>query len=437
MAVVLVLVRLALAAAVLPLALDWRSPLLSSVRPWALAALVGLLIGIITVEIVLWARARRRPQLVRILSGGTLIIAALDLVCLSTLEARFQWTRRQVLNADPDRLHRLGRHFIVGYNHVDDVEALVRRKAIAGVFVAARNVQGKTAGEIKQSITTLQAIRREQGLAPLWIATDQEGGSVSRLSPPLPRRPAIPEIVARHHNMADRRKAVAQFALMQGQELSGIGVNLNFAPVVDLNHRIVNPGDRFTRIHARAISDDATVVLDVAAHYCSALQQSGVRCTLKHFPGLGRVFADTHLESADLDVPTSELANTDWIPFRALMRHANAFTMLGHARLTAIDRARPVSFSQPVVAMLRSDWRYDGVLITDDFTMGAVYGSPEGIAGASVAALNAGVDLILVSYDADQYFTAMHALLEADRAGRLHRDALVRSAQRLNAAVGH
>jgi beta-N-acetylhexosaminidase len=178
-------------------------------------------------------------------------------------------------------------------------------------------------------------------------------------------------------------------------------------------------------------------VVAMAEQYCTALQQSGVRCTLKHFPGLGRVFADTHLQSANLDVPTSELAETDWIPFRALMRHADAFTMLGHARLTAVDRIQPVSFSQPVVGMLRGDWGYDGVLITDDFTMGAVYGSPWGIAGASVAALNAGVDLILVSYDADQYFTAMQALLEADRAGRLHREALDRSAQRLRAAVRH
>ncbi len=437
MTVLLVLARLTLAVALLPLVLDWRSPLLSSIRPWAFAGLVALLIGIIAVEIFTWARARCRPKLVSIISGVTLIIATLNLVYLCALEARFQWTRWSVLTAEPERLERLGRHLIVGYKHVDDVEMLVRRKAIAGVFVAARNVQGKTVADVKQSIDTLQAIRPEQGLAPLWIATDQEGGGVSRLSPPLSRLPAIAEIVARHADMMDRRRSVTQFAITQGQELSRIGVNLNFAPVVDLNHRIVNPGDRFTRIHKRAISADPEVVLDVAEHYCSALQQSGVRCTLKHFPGLGRVFADTHLESADLDTPPSELADTDWIPFRALMRHGNAFTMLGHARLTAVDRARPVSFSQPVIAMLRSDWRHDGVLITDDFSMGAVYGSPEGIAGGSVAALNAGVDLILLSYDPDQYFTAMHALLEADRTGRLRRDALDRSAQRLNAAARH
>jgi beta-N-acetylhexosaminidase len=422
------LARLTLAVVLLPLVADWRSPLLSSIRPWALAGLLALTIGMIAIEVLVRFRARPRPKLVSILGGLTLVAAAVDLACLSLLEARFQWTRWQVLNAAPERLERLGRHLIVGYRHLDDVETLARRKAIAGVFVATRNVRGKTVAEIKRSIDALQAIRREQGLAPLWIATDQEGGSVSRLSPPLSRLPAISELAARNPDMAERRTAVAQFA--------GLGINPNLAPVVDLNHRIVNPADRFTRIHERAISADPNVVVDVADHYCTALQQNGVRCTLKHFPGLGRVYADTHVQSADLDTAVSELAGTDWVPFRTLMR-GNAFTMLGHARLTAVDRARPVSFSQPVIAMLRGDWHHDGVLITDDFSMSAVYGSPEGVAGASVAALNAGVDLILLSYDADQYFTAMHALLEADQAGRLTRDALDRSAQRLNAARGH
>jgi beta-N-acetylhexosaminidase len=109
--------------------------------------------------------------------------------------------------------------------------------------------------------------------------------------------------------------------------------------------------------------------------------------------------------------------------------------MLGHASLTALDRAHPVSFSQAVVAgLLHGEWRYDGVLITDDFSMGAVYRSREGIADASVAALNAGVDLILVSFDTDQYYAVMHGLLAADRDGRLQPDALRQSEARLSRA---
>src|SRR5262249_24926924 len=197
-------------------------------------------------------------------------------------------------------------------------------------------------------------------------------------------------------------------------------VNLNFAPVVDVDRGLVNPHDRFTRIHQRAISNDPDVVTAAAGAYCDGLRDADVHCTLKHFPGLGRVFADTHLTGADLDVPTSELDRTDWVPFRSLMRRADVFTMHGHVTLTALDRAQPASFSAPVVAgLLRADWHCNGPLITDDFSMAAVYRSQGGLAEASVSALNAGVDLILVSYDTDQYYTIVHALLAADPDGRL------------------
>jgi beta-N-acetylhexosaminidase len=187
-----------------------------------------------------------------------------------------------------------------------------------------------------------------------------------------------------------------------------------------------------TRIHERAIAADPHVVTDVANHYCAGLWETGVRCTLKHFPGLGRVYEDTHRESANLSAEIAELVATDWVPFRALMPGINAFTMLGHVRLTAIDRQRPASFSRPVVAgLLRGDWNSDGILVTDDFCMAAVTDSREGVGGASVAALNAGVDLILVSYDSDQFYPMMHALLKADAEGRLRPDALRDSDRRL------
>jgi beta-N-acetylhexosaminidase len=155
-----------------------------------------------------------------------------------------------------------------------------------------------------------------------------------------------------------------------------------------------------------------------------------VLCTLKHFPGLGRVTTDTHLAGANLDTSLAQLAASDWVPFRALMG-TGTVTMLSHARLTAVDRDHPASFSRPVVDIVRREWGYDGVLITDDFSMGAVYQSREGIAGGSVAALNAGVDLILISYDTDQYFEIMHGLLGAAADGTLRPRELKESDRRL------
>jgi beta-N-acetylhexosaminidase len=431
-AILMLLISLAL----VPFALDWRAPFLVDWRAWLLAGLIVLPLILIFAEIRLLRTSRREQWLLRSLASLGLLAAVLSLGTTVALEARFHWVRHQVLHAEPGRLEKLGRHIIVGYRNIAEVRELVRLRAVAGVFLASHNVRGKSIPEVRQEIQSLQNDRQKQGRPRLWIATDQEGGIVSRLSPPLTYLPALSEIVERSSNTDQRQQAVREFAATQGRELANLGVNLNFAPVVDLNFQVINPNDLYTRIFKRAISADPAIVHQVAAWYCAALDEAGVRCTLKHFPGLGRVFEDTHRAHANLTTSLIELSSTDWLPFRALMDQSNAFTMLGHVRLTAVDKERPVSMSGPVIAgLLRGEWKYDGVLITDNFSMLAVYRSSEGIDNGSVEALNAGVDLILVSYDPDQYYRVMYALLKADRQGRLDRHVLRRSDERLERAI--
>jgi len=182
-------------------------------------------------------------------------------------------------------------------------------------------------------------------------------------------------------------------------------------------------------------NDPATVASHVTA-FINGMHAADIATTVKHFPGLGRVYGDTHVVGAELNVAARELDATDWLPFRALMTDGAAFTMLGHARLTQIDPDRPASFSQAVVHdLLRETWKHEGVLITDDFSMGAVTLSSEGATGGAVAALNAGVDLVLVSYDPDQYYPIMKALIAAERAGRLSGKSLGSSDSRLQKAA--
>jgi beta-N-acetylhexosaminidase len=430
------LARFALIAAMMPLAIGWRTPLFASWRYTALAVLIILPLILIAFEFWMLRRTQKAssaaPRVLRFISVATILLGAVAFGATATLEGQFLYKRHTVLSADTRALEKLGRHVLVGYRDPSMLNALIERRAVAGVFLSALNVQGKSIATIGQEISALQEVRRQQKLDLLWIATDQEGGAVSRLSPPLARMPALAEIVTLHRDHAERQLAVAQYAARQGRELASMGVNLNFAPVVDLNHGIVNPDDRLSRIASRAISDDPATVTEVARLYCVTLMMTGVHCTLKHFPGLGRVFDDTHRVTAELDASTAELEASDWMPFRRLMAEDAAFTMLGHARLMALDKARPASFSETVVkGLLRENWKHDGVLITDDFSMGAVTLSREGVAGGAVEALNAGVDLVLVSYDPDQYFYVMDALLTADRGGRLRPEALQASDARL------
>jgi len=151
---------------------------------------------------------------------------------------------------------------------------------------------------------------------------------------------------------------------------------------------------------------------------------------------LGRVFEDTHKDRANLETSVAELTDTDWLPFRMLMRESNAFTMLSHVRLGAIDGDHPVSASPAVIAgLIREQWKYNGILITDNFTMMAIYRSNGGIDNAGIQALNAGVDLILISWDTDQYYRVMYALVKADEKGDLHRHALKLSDRRLSRSL--
>ena len=432
--VALASLRIALLLCVLPLAIGWRTPLFASWRMTVLIALLALPLALIARELWIW---RRRPsRALRLMSGAAIFLAAAIFGFTAAIETIFQYKREAVLAADPAALERLGRHILVGWRETAKLDELIARRALAGVFISARNVEGKSIEAVRREIDAWQAIRRAQGLPRLLIATDQEGGSVSRLSPPLTRMPPLGEIVALHTDHAERLLAVRQYAARQGRELASLGVNLNFAPVVDLNHGVVNPEDRLSRISTRAISRDPAVVAEVAELYCATLKLTGVHCTLKHFPGLGRVYDDTHRVSADLDASAQELEASDWLPFRTVMPNDAAFTMLGHARLTRIDPQRPASFSKAVVSgLLRDTWKHDGVLITDDFSMGAVTLSQEGATGGAVAALNAGVDLVLVSYDPDQYYPIMHALLAAEREGRLSAEMLSFSDKRLQRAA--
>jgi beta-N-acetylhexosaminidase len=430
------LVRLMLAAALMPVALMWREPPLSDIRYQVLAGIVLMAVALAAIDAYAALRSKSRFGRARALNIAVIVVAAADVVLAGTLEAQFQWDRLEVLQAPSNELATLGRHIIVGFRSRAELHELVTRGAVAGVFVTVRNVRDIGPSNLAGELGSLQDMRPKDS-PPLWIATDQEGGSISRLSPPLTALPTLSEVIARHSDRDERAKAVRDFAHTQGRELAAIGVNLNFAPVVDVDHHVIDPADQFTRIYQRAISTDPALVREVAGDYCAALMETGVRCTLKHFPGLGRVFGDTHKGSADLTAPVSELAATDWVPFRALMND-EGFTMLGHVRVTSVDAKRPASTSEPVVSdLLRRDWGYQGVLITDDFGMAAIYHSADGIEAAAVAALNAGVDLILVSYDPDQYYVVMHALLRAYHDGRLRRDRLQASEARLASAHAH
>jgi beta-N-acetylhexosaminidase len=333
-----------------------------------------------------------------------------------------QLSRAEILSTNSGRLERVGRHIIVGYHNFSEVKALVEKHAIAGIFITDHNVKNRSTPDVKHEIDALQAIRTEQGLPPLIIAADQEGGSVSRLSPPLKRQMSLGRLLGDLKHDDERRKAVEDYAETQAAELKRIGVNLNFAPVVDLKLNPANHDDGETRLRLRAIAADPYLVAKVAGWYCDKVAAAGIMCTLKHFPGLGRVARDTHVASGEISATAGQLELNDWVPFRNVMSKPNAAMMLGHVRVNVIDKTTPASFSRPVIHdLIRGEWGYDGLLITDDLSMGAVTSSKDGIGAAALKSIDAGVDLVLVSFTEKHLDEVMSTLIAADAESSIDR----------------
>jgi beta-N-acetylhexosaminidase len=366
--------------------------------------------------------------------GGKLLVLlwCAPVLAMLSAEASFELRKRDVLQTDAAQVRGLGRHFMVGYSSFPEVSILAEKGLIAGIYITRHNIAGRAAETLKTEISALQDKRRAASLPPLIVAADQEGGIVSHLSPPLSKLPALSTLASLPSDI--RAEKAKEFGRVHGQELAALGVNLNFAPVLDLRPEARrNRFDFNTLIGYRAISDDPAIVADIAKSYVHGLEASGVGATVKHFPGLGRVRADTHHFSAGLDTPLAELEASDWRPFRDVLAGSRAQLMIGHVTLTAVDPDRPASHSRLVVdGIVRKKWNYQGVIMTDDLVMGAIY--QNNVCTAVVEALNAGVDLLLVAFDGAQFYRIFACARAASSQGRLDPATLQASEARLKRA---
>ena len=276
------------------------------------------------------------------------LLRSLPPLAMLSAQVSFEWRKHAVLQIEAAQAHILGHHFIVGYSSFQRSGALAEKGLIAGVYITKHNLTGSTRNTLKAEIADLQERRRAAGLPPLIVAADQEGGIVSHLAPPLTKLPAL-STLAKH--APEIRSAEAEnFGRVHGQELAALGVTLNLAPVLDLRPETRrNRFDFNTLIGYRAISDDPAIVAGIAQSYVHGLEASGVGAAGKHFPGLGRVRADTHHFSANLDTPVTELEASDWRPFRDVLAGSKAQLMIGHVTLTAVDPDRAASHSRLVV----------------------------------------------------------------------------------------
>ena len=231
------------------------------------------------------------------------------------------------------------------------------------------------------------------------IAIDEEGGDVTRLAhltgSPYPGNAALGAV-----DDPDLTRSV--YAAI-GADLVAAGINLDLAPTVDVNTADDNP-----IIGTRSFGADPLLVARHATAAIDGLQASGVAACAKHFPGHGATVSDSHLELPTVDAPLSVLRERDLPPFAAVVAAGAQAIMTAHIRVPELTGDEPATFSHAVLTdLLRGEYGFRGVLITDALEMKGAAEAAGGIGPAAVRALAAGADLLCIGADVD------HALVEA------------------------
>jgi beta-N-acetylhexosaminidase len=300
-----------------------------------------------------------------------------------------------------------------GVTSADDAAATtVTEVGVSGVFLAASNV--RSAEQVRALVTGLRA----HSARPLIISTDAESGRVSVLRAVIGGGPS-PRRLARQQSPAQ----VQVFAADLGARLKDLGVNLDLAPVVDLDD-----GPYAGIIGDRSFGTDPERVTSYAAAFRAGLEQSGVVAAVKHFPGQGRSGADTHRQAAVVDTPLADLVARDLVPFQRLIDGGADVVMMNHLDYTGLDPDVPASLSPAAYALLRS-MGFNGVAITDSLGMGAVntrWDFPQ----AAVRAITAGADAAFAT-DGRQAVRMRDALVAAVKAGTLPESRLNEAATRM------
>lgn len=307
--------------------------------------------------------------------------------------AQADWTDPEATVAAMSDTELLGQVFMIGFSGPGadpTILSWIEEKRIGGVKIFGWN--GTNLPRLARAAGTMQqralATRLE---IPLFIATDQEGGWVRHVKGETSITPG---------NMSIAAGGLAYDALRTGEligaELRALGINMNFAPTVDV---YINPEAHV--IGPRAFSSDPLQTSVLAQAYFHGMRSQGIICTAKHFPGHGNADRDSHGSLPIINDSLSVLMERDLLPYRMLIPEGLPAIMTGHLAFPEISGDTvPASLSPEIIGgVLREKLGFTGLVITDDLRMNGAQYSGEGIPQAAAEALRAGNDMIMISLD--------------------------------------
>ena len=295
------------------------------------------------------------------------------------------------VNAQSDSLEiKIGQMLLVGVNGKSaDLLILqsIQEGKVGGVVIYEKNfTKTNTYLNLKKFTWTLQKASK----IPLFIAIDQEGGIINRLK----KKYQFPKsVTAAYLGQQDNVDSTFFYGEMTATTLAGLGINVNFAPVVDL---AINPENPIIAKHERAYSDNAELVSKHAAITVASHRKYNVVTVLKHFPGHGSSKSDTHLGIADV---TPYWQKRELLPYQEMINNRTVDAiMTAHIVNKQLDKSGlPSTLSKPIMTgILRDNLGYEGVIFSDDMQMHAIT-NHYGLEKAILLSIEAGVDVLMFS----------------------------------------
>lgn len=316
---------------------------------------------------------------------------------------------------------------LIGFDGTEadsDLLEMITKYHIGGVILFARNIESP--GQVAALTNRLQQTAIESGNPGLFVAIDQEGGRVARLTEVkgFTEFPSAMAIGA----TADPENAYRMAAAM-ATEMRAVGINVDFAPDLDVNNNPVNPV-----IGTRSFSSDPDKVASFGASFARGLQENGVLAFGKHFPGHGDTSIDSHIALPIVPHERFRLDALELIPFRAAIQAEFVGIMSAHVTFPAIDPnpGMPATLSRPVLTgLLRDELGFTGLIATDSLEMGALTASGYPPPVGAVLAFTAGSDVLLFNRDHVMHIQAFNNLVQAIKGGKISREQLDTSVQRI------
>ena len=315
----------------------------------------------------------------------------------------------------------LGQLFMVGIPRPtldNQTRVLLRELRPGGIILFRRNYSDP------ETLVTLCAELHSlfSDSRPL-IAIDHEGGRVNRLNPPFTHFPAMVNV-----GLTNSVDLAYRVGLAMGQELRSVGIDLDFAPVLDV---LTNPAN--TVIGDRAFSTDPYQVAQFGQAQAQGLRDAGIIPCGKHFPGHGGTLLDSHEDLPRDERSKEELLRVDLYPFQQAINEGLDMIMTAHVLYPTLDPDFPATVSRKILTgLLRQQLGFNGVIITDDLEMGAVVRHST-IDQAIINALTAGADMLLVCHKIELAIAARDACVQAVTSGAILQTRIEEAAQRISA----